>query len=318
MKRGINILATTYLATATLAWCSVPVFIKHFTRYFDHYTQNAYRYGVAALLWTPVLWWLWRRGLAPRRLWRQALVPVVCNIIGQTFWALALYYLNPGFMSLCMRISLVWAIIFAMLVFRDERPLLRSVRFWLGVVVGLVGAAGVIGFSDDFSWQARDLMTGLLVVLGCSIFWAGYMVGVRWKMGHVSSLVAFPIIAVSTAIGLVGLMLVFGEPAAIATAPPSVVFWLVLSAIVGIGISHVFYYAAMRRLGAAICAGTLEVVPFLTLGLSWLVFGETLNGQQWLSGAILLAGTGVLIWAQRDVHVGHRPPEPDSQEPTPS
>ena len=74
--------------------------------------------------------------------------------------------------------------------------------------------------------------------------------------------------------------------------------YVVVSGIVSIAVSHVLYYAAIKRIGATIPALVLLGTPFLVFSMSRVVFGETLNIYQIFFGAVLLIGCGISIWAQ--------------------
>ena len=74
---------------------------------------------------------------------------------------------------------------------------------------------------------------------------------------------------------------------------------IVISAILCIALSHVLYYAAMRRIGATIPSLVLLSQPFLVYAISNAVWGESLNGPQWLFGVVLLVGSALAIWAQQ-------------------
>jgi drug/metabolite transporter (DMT)-like permease len=54
----------------------------------------------------------------------------------------------------------------------------------------------------------------------------------------------------------------------------------------------------MRRIGATIPALVMLAQPFFVLAISYVVFKESLNIFQLLFGIVLLAGSGLAIWAQ--------------------
>jgi drug/metabolite transporter (DMT)-like permease len=57
----------------------------------------------------------------------------------------------------------------------------------------------------------------------------------------------------------------------------------------------------MRRIGATIPALVILAQPVVVLGISNVVFSESLNGVQLLCGLVLLAGAALAIWAQQDL-----------------
>jgi drug/metabolite transporter (DMT)-like permease len=55
----------------------------------------------------------------------------------------------------------------------------------------------------------------------------------------------------------------------------------------------------MRRIGATIPALVVLAQPFVVFAISNVVFGESLNARQLLSGLVLLGGAALAIWAQK-------------------
>ena len=297
VHRKLDIVGNLCALGSLLCWCTVPLFIKYFTDYFDPVTQNGLRYSVAALVWLPALIFMIRSGKVPGHIWAAALIPTFVNICGQTLWAWSLYYLDPGMVGFVVKLNTVWGTILAIIFFADERNLVRSRSFWCGMILSGVGFVLMVGAHPQL--RLSGTIAGLAIIIGCSVFWALYAVTVRWKMARYAPIPAFAVIAIYTAAGCDVLMLLFGEPAAVGQAGSFTLLMLLISAVLGIGLAHVFYYGALNRLGVAITSGILLIVPFVTAVLSMAIFGERLGSVQWLGGAVLVGGTALLVAAQR-------------------
>lgn len=282
---------------AVLCWCTVPLFIKYFTHFFDKHTQNGLRYSVAAVLWLPALLVMLRSGRIDRRIWIAAIFPSVVNTVAQTTWAWGLYFLDPAIVAFSAQINAVWANVLAMWLFRDERGLLRQSLFWLGTLASSTGFLLMVGGHPNL-WS-HDTLVGMAILLAGSIPWGLYPVSVRRNMSKYPPVAAFAVIALYTAIACDVLMLGFGEPRAMFSVSWQVLGWVVLSAILGIGVAHVLYYAALNRLGVAVTAGILLLNPFLTAVLSAVFWGERLRPVQWIGGVGLVAGTAFLVYAKQ-------------------
>jgi len=295
--RRIDFGGNLCVLAALLCWCSVPLFIEYFTGFFDQFTQNGLRYTIAASLWLPVLLWMLARGRVPSEIWAAAVIPSVVNVGAQTFWAWSLYYLEPGMVAFGAKLNTVWGAALAILLFADERRLVYSVSFWIGMAL----SAG--GFLVMVAWHGQlrlpGTVTGLALIVTCSVFWALYAIAVRWKVGRFSPIPAFAVISLYTAAGCDLLMVIFGRPADIFEASGFVMSLVAASAVLGIGLAHVFYYAALKRLGVAITSGILLLSPFITAVLSRFIYSERLSAMQWTGGAILVLGTGFLMAAQQ-------------------
>ena len=279
-----------------LFWSTGPIFIKFLSGHVDSWTQNMLRYIVAGLFWLPFLLISIRNKKLDRSVWRKALLPAAANIAMQTLWVRAFYYTGPAFLNLLSKSSVLWIAGFSLIFFADERGLVKSRRFWIGAVLSVTGVAGVLLSKEDFTAEAT--MTGIVLVLAASFMWAVYIISVKIFLNDVDSRNGFCVTSLYTIAALCVLAAVFGRPGECfeMTAWP----WacIVISGITSIGLTHVLYYSAIKRIGATIPAIVLLSTPFMILAISSVVFDESLNARQWLFGVILIAGSGLSIWAK--------------------
>ncbi|MHC5109476.1 MAG: DMT family transporter [Planctomycetota bacterium] len=292
-----------------VGWSSVPLFLKYFTDHTDSWTMNGWRYGLSACLWLPFLMWAkWKNGLPPG-LWKAAIVPAAINCLGQVCFARAPYYIDPGLLTFMLRFQIVFVAFGAYLLFPTERDVIRDRRFWAGTALAFLGSIGVCLLGSSMPTGATLLGIGLATVAG--ILFGGYSLGVRYYMSGVNPILAFSAISLYTAAVLLLLMLVLGhdggaDPLSFSRAKFGL---LLLSAIVGIALAHVCYYAAIARLGVTIAAGLILLQPFLTGVASFLYFGERLTTAQWTSGAAALVGAVLMIRSQQRVEIARAVPQ---------
>jgi drug/metabolite transporter (DMT)-like permease len=298
--------ATFACIASLLCWSVGPIFIKYLTGYLDLWTQNLLRYTAACLFWMPFLLWSLHARRLDKRVWKRALLPAGTNIVLQSFWAAAYYYIDPAFMNLIVKSSVIWIAAFSLVFFADERGLIRSRRFWSGMVLSIIGVAGVLIAREDFG--SKQTLTGIFIALAAAFFWGLYTVTVRMAFRHIDSRIGFGAISIYTVAGLAVLALLFGHPGQSLAMPAWPWASVVISGILSIALSHVLYYAAMRRIGATIPSLVLLTTPFAVLAISNVVFGESLTRLQWLFGIVLLAGGGLAIWSQQ--HLKSLPPAP--------
>ncbi len=288
---------------ATLVgWASVFLFLKYLTGLLDPWTTNGWRYGLSALLWLPVLLiGLYRRTL-PVGLWRLAIVPAAINGVAQVMYALAPYYIGAGFAAFLVRVSVVSSMCGAFIMFSDERILLRSAKFWVGLALVVAGSYGTIHYSKE--QFAGGAIIGIVCGAASGLLYGFYSVAVRYYMRGIPSLTAFAVICLYTAAGLVVPMVIFGREHGLVVRHLSGFAWtmLGLSAFLGIAMGHVLYYMAIARLGVAVSNGILQVAPFLTAVGSLLLFDEKLTTGQWICGAILFIGAVLLLAAEQARH----------------
>jgi drug/metabolite transporter (DMT)-like permease len=299
-RRQVDLSATFACIGALSFWSLGPIFIKYLTGYLDSWTQNLLRYSVACLLWLPFLIFSIKKGRLTARVWRRAVVPGMANVVMQSLFACAFYYIGPAFMVLLAKSSLIWIASFSLIFFVEERALVKSKRFWSGLVLSAMGVIGVMCFKEDFA--AAGTITGIALTLAMAFMWAVYIVSVRIAFRDIDSRHGFSVISIYTVAGLFVLGFLFGDLGDCVKMGAWQWFCVVISGATAIALSHTLYYSAMRRIGTTIPALVMLAQPFFVLAISHVVFNESLNILQLLFGVVLLAGSGLAIWAQEHLN----------------
>jgi drug/metabolite transporter (DMT)-like permease len=297
--RKIDITAT-FACLGTLSfWAFGPIFIKYLTGYIDLWTQNLLRYSAACLFWLPFLLFAIRRKRFETKIWRKALLPAVPNIVMQCLWAAGFYYIGPAFMVLLTKTSIVWVVAFSFILFADERALIKSKRFWLGLALSAIGVVGVMYYKDDFA--ATKTLIGITIALITAFAWALYTIAAKIAFKDIDSHHGFSVISIYTVAGLFVLALLFGKVQESVTMGAWRWACVVISGVTAISLGHVLYYVAIKRIGATIPALVILSQPLIVFAISNVVFGESLNAIQLLFGVILLIGSAFALWAQQDL-----------------
>ena len=302
-RTGIDGRGTLALLGAMGCMIAVPLLLRYLTVHVDVWWQNALRFSVAVLFWLPFLIGRARRGQVDRRVWTLALIPLAGNLGQQILYAATVYYIQPALMSLLLKSSVVWIMVFSMALFPDERALARSPRLWLGLLLCAGGILGVTLFKEGLS--TRGTLIGVAMALVSALCWGVYSVTARLAFRDIDSRLAFSVLSLYTTVVLLVLAFVFGDASAIARLSAPALGAIVGSAILGIALGHVFYYTAVKRIGGTISSLVGLAGPFLVLAVSYLAFGETLNARQWVSGLVLVVGAAVALLSQK--HLGRRP-----------
>ena len=282
-----------------VGWSSVPLFLKHFTGYLeDGWTTNGWRYGMSALFWAPVLIYATYQGRAPKALWKAALVPALFNLPAQISFAWAPYYINAGMLAFMLRLQIVFVAVASYMLFPAERRVLRSPSYVIGVATVFGGMVGLLFLGTTRPEGRTAFGIGLGIFAG--IFYGAYSMAVRKYVTGMSAVLAFAAISLYTALGLIPVMLLMGKDHGAGAWRLS---WaqfglLFASALAGIALTHVTYYAAIARIGLALSVGIILLQPFLASAGAYFLFGEQLTAAQWASGIIAMCGAGVMVKAQ--------------------
>lgn len=288
-----------FITGTLVGWASILLFLKHLVPYLDAWTANGWRYGISALLWLPLLLTGVRNGSLPDGIWRRAMWPSIFNCIGQVLYASMIYYIGPGLGGFLIRVSLISSMAGAFFLFADERVLLRSRLFWLGITAVVGGSIGTV-FLGHVPIRGA---TAIGIILGTTsgAFYGMYGVSVRYYMRGISAMTSFSVISLYTAAGLVIMMLLMGERHGLKVFGLSTQNWVILvgSALIGIAICHVSYYAAIARLGVAVSTAIVQLAPFLCAIGAYVIFDEVLSPLQWASGLVMIFGAMMLLTAEQ-------------------
>ncbi len=295
--RKFDVLATVACIGTLLFWSIGPNFIKILTGHLDLWTQNFLRYLAACLFWLPFLVFLIKKKRVNKSIWRKALLPAVPNIAMQSLWAAGFYYIEPAFLVLLTKTSVIWIAVFSFIFFVDERPLLKSNRFWLGISLSVIGVIGVLVFKEDFATTKNII--GAFIALSTSIMWATYTILAKIAFKDIDSRAGFSVVSIYTVVGLSVLAFIFGKPQDCLQMGAWPWACVIISGVTAIGLGHVLYYVAIKRIGATIPSLVILSQPFTVFAISSVLFGEFLNGHQWFFGVVLLAGATLAIWAQQ-------------------
>ncbi len=285
---------------ALFFWSVVPLMLEHFTRWVDPWTANGARYFFAASFWFPFVVRTLRR-MAPaarRAAWKAAVVPAAAHSAAQVFFGIAPYYNNATMLNFGCRLSIPFATLFGFWLLASERPLMKAPLFWIGLACAL-GGFGLMfekGFGTDSTSTA-----GMALLLGFAATWGLYAVFVRRNLSDYPAHLAYGIVSLLTCVPMVALMFRFGDWSALLGLAPHQWFWLVLSALLGLTLGHLFYYRAIRILGPIASEGSMLLIPFQTAILAHFWMGDRLSAPQWAAGGILILGCTLLLRARFSV-----------------
>ena len=173
------------------------------------------------------------------RTWRKAVMPASANVIMQSLYAGAFYYISPAFMTLLAKTSIIWVAAFSLIFFAEERVLVKSKPFWLGLGLSVLGVIGVMYFKKDFA--AVGTITGVVITLAQAFMWAVYTLSARVAFRDIDSRSSFSVISIYTVVGLFVFAMLFGKPGDIARMEAGAWASVVISGVLCIAVAHVLY-----------------------------------------------------------------------------
>ncbi len=279
-----------------ICWTSAPLFIKTLTAYTDAWTQNFVRYATAAVFWLPLLIYNAARKKIPPKMWLIAAIPSFFNAALQSCWGNSMYFLDPGFATLIQRSTIFWVIIMTVIMFPDQRGFIRRPGLWVGIFMVIIGVFGILYYQEGFGDKVKP--EGVIIVMGNAVFWSAYTVTIKKYMQNINPVVGFAIISLYTSFLLGILAFTVGDPSQYAHFTSKVWFLLIISGFICMAIAHVLYVAAVQLIGTTLPVIILSLVPVCVLFASWVIHHEVLNFWQYISGAVVIAGSVTAVIVQ--------------------
>ncbi len=274
-----------------LIWSTPSLFQFYLLRYYEPFAQNFYRYSIAFLAILPLALYRFRRSGPPIswNLLGLCLLPAVPNVVDQVTQVASLYYMGPGVYAVFIRSSVIMTALLALVLFPEERWIIRQWQFQAGTLLGMAGAVGVFWFQPSF--QAGHVsLVGLAIAFTASFCWALYGVFVKKPAARFGTIRSFGVISLLTSIMLCPLTWAFGNIATPFQVSAEVNWILIGSAVFCITTAHVLYYFAIREIGVALSQTLQLLSPLGAVALSAWIFHERFSAAQSWSAGVLLFG----------------------------
>lgn len=319
-SRSTNpIIAVGALGICTLGWTFAPVFIRLLRNDYEPLTQGFVRYVFGATFLVTICLVYHRSALFS--LIRNPL-PVlgisILNTAQQYAWTAGTYGATATTAQLTVKLSIVFVVIFAYLLFREERAVIRNPLYLIGTTLSLIGVAGVLVRDPQDLSQAFSQGNSLL--LFCALTWAIYSVWGKHIVLDIHPLPMFAVVASLTAIGLGTMAVIFEEPSSILDAGTGASVLVAVSGIMAIGGAHPSFHYAQKHFGSAFTNTFTLIMPLTTYCAARVLLpGEKLSMTQGAGAITLLSGTLLIIMVENRKRLSEAAePVPDvSEVPSP-
>lgn len=285
-----SVRAAIALMLACIGWSLAPVFIRLCSADFDPITQSFVRYLSGSAMLATICLLRWRKEfLLLLRHPRPVLGISALNTLMQYVWTAGCYGTPATTAQLIAKLNIVFVIVLAYLLYREERAVIRDARYLAGTAVSLVGLVFVLMKDAHALIPVLDASTLLLISM--AVLWAVYAVWgkhIAWKIHPVPM---FGVMGLLTMLGLGILSLLFGEPSRVTTVPGRIWAIAFVSGFISIGVAHPAFHYAQRELGSALCTAVNLVNPLFTFLFSLVLLpAEHMLPRQWIGAAALIAG----------------------------
>jgi drug/metabolite transporter (DMT)-like permease len=271
------------------------------------YGFNALRFPLAALLLAVVLLNSGRLTLPdPGDRVRILVLGVIGNFLYQLLFISGLARSRAGNASVILNLSPVFiAAGTAWLGHERIRP-----AAWVGIAIAILGITLVVGSGDAGLGFGTETLVGDLLMIGASLVWAIYTVGVRDLVLKYGSVFVTSWTLWAGAV----LLLLVGIPDLTHLGDVQPVAWwsVVYAGFLGLGVSYLLWYRGVQALGNTRTAAMGNLVPLLTIVIAWPMLGEVPNVWQVTGALVVIAGVTLV---RRVAAPGPVAPAADAERP---
>jgi len=187
----------------------------------------------------------------------------------------------------------LFVILFAALLLPDERMTLNKI---LGVVVGLVGVAVLVGF-DPAQLGTGDFIAEILLIAAAISYAVGGVYARRFVQGYRPMIPA--LFEVFTAFVMVAVLAFIFEKPLSATFTTNAIIALIWLGLIGSGLAFLAFFRLLGRWGAARTSLVAYLLPVWGIILGAVVLHEQIPPQLLLGTALVIGGIA-LVNARRE------------------
>jgi drug/metabolite transporter (DMT)-like permease len=209
------------------------------------------------------------------------------------FWSTGITLSGATNPTLMANTAPLWVGLGALFIFKER----QNVRFWIGLVVAMLGAAVVLG--GDIS-RATDIGFGTFLSLLAAVFYAGYLLVSQRGRADLSTLTYFWITTLVSSMLLLVVILIFNQSIAGYDTRTYMLFVAQGVFVQILGWLAINY--AQGYLPASIVAPTLLGQPVVTAIIAGLLLREKLSGWQILGGVMVLLGVYIVHRSRQDLN----------------
>lgn len=280
------------LVILTLTWGSSFIMIKKSLLVFSPYEIGSFRVFISGLLLSfigiPVL-----RRIDKKTLWYILLAGLFGNYVPLYLFPLAQTKIDSSLAGILDSLIPVFVVILGFLFYRIK-PKISQI---LGVILGFIGAASLIHFSDSSGGNA-NIAYSMLIVLAC-ISYAVSALLIKNKLAHLNSIditsSMFTIWAIPAFF-----MLLFGGTFS-STELNDVTYrafgFISILSVMGTALAIMIYYQLIQKTGPIFASSVSYLLPIVAV--MWgILDGEVFNSWYLLSGLLIL--TGINLISEKD------------------
>lgn len=276
--------ATGALIAAILALTISPLFVRWADA--PGVITSFYRMLIAGFILTPITLITFKKYGFPNK--KALLFPVLAGIftaLDHGLWATSIENTTIANATLLNNISPLWVALFALLVWKEK----LGFRFWLGLIVVILGASAVLGSTIIFR---PEFVSGDFLALASSFFYAGFYLVTQRGRVLFNTLTFLWIMLLSAMICILIYVLLKGIPIFGYSLNTYLLF--ISAALISQLAGYFLITYALGKLPASVVTPSMVAQPVLTALIAIPLAGERLLIWQFLGGLLSMVGIYVI------------------------
>lgn len=282
---------------AVILWSMGIIFIKYLSKYFTVSMQNFLRYLSAALFLLIISLLLGKFNINfIKRNFRYIFLAASTVFLYQTISINGVYLISTTIATILMKLNVFFTSIMAYIVYSDERELILSKRFLIGLFLAFFGTMGIAtdGFNiGNLSFSNQDFIGYILIILG-AFFWSLYTIIMKKIVANVDKLFLTAIIFIFSSPMFIPL--VFFEEYFLQDIGFEIFLVLILSGVLSVGLGNALNYISIEGLGASIASVIQLLTPFFTGIFSYIFLGERISLADMFFGIMVIIGCSIILY----------------------
>ncbi|GEM_PF-2448309 len=286
-----------YVFLAALLFSMQPVFIKFGSAEVPPLLFFPLRLLGTLAVFIPLAFHFKKEFRAEARQWKKFLLPAIFVFGAISLFTVSVFFTaNATLTALVTKSNAVLIPLLTAAFFIEERRILFTRRFLLGVTLA---AAGVIGVVLGGGTLSLTLGIGVLLVLASQVCWSLYSVSIKRLISRKSRLqiltFIFPLAF------LFSLPFASYEAGVLGNAFTPLFLLVPVASGIVLGLANVMQFRAIESKGLIVTNAFSLTMPLYTGIMGLALFGEILSPLQFFFGCILLAGAFFIIRCKCDV-----------------
>lgn len=156
----------------------------------------------------------------------------------------------------------------------------------IGVIVSIIGVVIIVfGVGNG---EVSGTLLGIALLFLAAVFWAIYIILGKPLNGKYSSMTVTTAMFSAGALVDIPIFLLY-EPENILNIGMKNALLTILFAVICIGLANLLYMYGVGKLPIAVSSILMNVLPVVTIIVSWIVFHESLTALQLFGGALIIA-----------------------------